>query len=79
MTLAAVLLTLVYITVLVITFMKGKYVFGVLGIFFGIFCLIGAVRLAKPNSWWARNRYDNVKMGESRERYPEKAARPSRI
>ena len=37
--------------------LKGKVVTGVIGIFISIVALIGAVRLAKPESWWAGRRY----------------------
>ena len=37
--------------------MKGKWVFSVLGWFMGIFWIIGAARLAKPESRWARTHY----------------------
>jgi hypothetical protein len=37
--------------------LKGKVTTGVIGIVIGIVALIGAVRLAKPGSWWATRRY----------------------
>ena len=37
----------------VICLLKGKVVTGVVGIFFSPVALAGAVRLAKPGSWWA--------------------------
>jgi hypothetical protein len=40
-----------------ICMLKGKVVTGVIGIFISIVALIGAVRLAKPGSWWAARRY----------------------
>ena len=40
-----------------ICMLKGKVVTGVIGIFISIVALIGAVRLAKPESWWAGRRY----------------------
>jgi hypothetical protein len=49
--------------------MKGKWVFFVLGWFFGIFWLIGAMRLAKPGSRWARTRYDPVDMARAERRF----------
>jgi len=54
--------------------MKGKYIFGVIGIFSGLFSLIGAIRLAKPNSSWARDRYNEAKMAASGARYPDLVA-----
>jgi hypothetical protein len=41
----------------VICLLKGKVVTGIVGIFFSPAALIGAVRLAKPGSWWATRRY----------------------
>jgi lysyl-tRNA synthetase class 2 len=37
-----------------VTFLKGKYVVGTIGIFFAPAALVGALRLAKPYSPWAR-------------------------
>jgi hypothetical protein len=41
----------------VICLLKGKVMTGVIGIVIGIVALVGAVRLAKPGSWWAARRY----------------------
>jgi hypothetical protein len=41
----------------VVCLLKGKVVTGVVGIVLGIVALVGAIRLAKPGSWWARRRY----------------------
>ena len=41
----------------VISFQKGKPGFGIIGIFFGIFAWVGAIRIAKPDSSWARKNY----------------------
>jgi hypothetical protein len=40
-----------------ICLLKGKVVTGVTGIVVGVVALVGAIRLAKPGSWWAANRY----------------------
>ncbi len=40
-----------------ICLLKGKVMTGVIGIVIGIVALVGAIRLAKPGSWWAANRY----------------------
>jgi hypothetical protein len=37
--------------------LKGKIVTGVIGVFIGVVALVGAIRLAKPESWWAAHRY----------------------
>jgi hypothetical protein len=40
-----------------ICMLKGKVVTGIIGIFIGVVALVGAIRLAKPGSWWAERRY----------------------
>jgi len=41
----------------VICLLKGKVITGVIGIVIGVVALVGAIRLAKPGSWWAARRY----------------------
>ena len=41
----------------VICLLKGKVITGVVGIVAGVVALVGAIRLAKPGSWWANHRY----------------------
>jgi hypothetical protein len=41
----------------VICLLKGKVVTGVTGVFISVVALVGAIRLAKPGSWWAVHRY----------------------
>jgi hypothetical protein len=53
----------------VICFMKGKLMWGVLGIYLWPVALYGATRLAKPESRWAKKRYDEAKLAKSRKRY----------
>jgi hypothetical protein len=53
----------------VICLLKGKVVTGVVGIVIGIVALVGAIRLAKPGSWWAQRRYASR---------PRRAARAAR-
>ena len=57
----------------VITFLKGKMIYGIFGLFVPIFGTVGAIRLAKPNSPWARWYYkkDEKKMAKSHERFIE--------
>jgi hypothetical protein len=57
------------LTLSVICLLKGKAVTGVIGIVISIVALVGAVRLAKPGSWWAAHRYANR---------PRRAARAAR-
>jgi hypothetical protein len=56
----------------VICFLKGKRFMGIVGLFFPLVALIGAVRLAKPGSNWAR-RYGHGKRERARARHAEPA------
>jgi hypothetical protein len=40
-----------------ICLLKGKITTGIIGTVIGIVALVGALRLAKPGSWWATRRY----------------------
>lgn len=68
-----VLLQVPWWTLCVICFLKGKLLWGVLGIYIGPVALIGAIRLAKPDSWWSRRRYDAAKLARSQQRYGAEA------
>jgi len=65
----------------IVCFMKGKLMWGVLGVYFFPVAIIGASRLAKPNSMWAKGRYDDAKLARSLERYKgeTKVAKPDSI
>jgi hypothetical protein len=52
-----------------VTFLKGKLKLGAFGIFLPGLALVGAARLAKPTSLWARARYSDQKLERSRERW----------
>ncbi len=52
---------------------KGKYWTAFVGFFFvGLVSLVGAIRLAKPNSKWARD-YNREKMSRAMRRFPKHA------
>ena len=53
----------------VICLLKGKITTGVIGILISVVALVGAIRLAKPRSWWATHRYASR---------PKRAARAAR-
>ncbi len=53
----------------VICMLKGKVTTGIVGIVIGVVALVGAIRLAKPGSWWAAHHY------ASRPRRAERAGR----
>ncbi len=68
----------------VICFTKGKHVMAmagllfiipVVGLYFILIPTVGAVRIAKPTSWWARNRYppDGAKMQTAIARFEDGA------
>jgi lysyl-tRNA synthetase, class II len=57
----------------VICFMKGKLLWGVFGIYLWPIALVGALRLARPDSWWARHRYDADGLARSQRRYGAEA------
>jgi len=54
---AVALFILVDVAPVVITLMKGKIWTGVFGLFVPLLAFVGAIRLARPNSPWARRRY----------------------
>lgn len=49
--------------------MKGKWVFFALGWFSGIFWIVGASRLAKPKSYWAKRKYGELELAEAERRF----------
>ena len=49
--------------------LKGKLATGVIGFPIPLVALVGAVRLAKPGSYWARRFYREAKMESARERF----------
>jgi hypothetical protein len=60
--------------------LRGKLVTGVLGTLLPPVALVGAVRLAKPGSWWARRRYSPATVARARERFgPAHDARWNRL
>jgi hypothetical protein len=52
-----------------VTLGKGKIGFAVLGIALFPAWIVGATRLAKPESWWARRYYDPAKLALGRRRF----------
>jgi hypothetical protein len=41
----------------IVCLLKGKIWCGVLGVYVGLVAVVGAIRLARPGSYWARSRY----------------------
>lgn len=71
----------IVLLVVLISISKGKLIMGLLGIFIPLIAIIGAIRLAKPNSMWAKRRYANKprKMQKSEERAARFEARMDRV
>jgi hypothetical protein len=65
-------------TFVIVCFLKGKLIWGVLGLYIAPIAIVSALRLARPGSWWARNRYDAAKLERSRHRFKgeEKVVKP---
>ena len=53
----------------VVTGLKGKPWLLLLGLVIGWCWIFGSLRIAKPQSWWARRFYDESKLMESRMRF----------
>ena len=58
-----------YIASAVVTALKGKPWFLLLGFLIGWCWIFGSLRLAKPQSWWARRFYDSTKLNASSARF----------
>ena len=61
---------IVNLVFVVVCLLKGKVWCGVLGVYIGLIALVGAIRLARPGSLWARRRYPpgSRKMARARAR-----------
>jgi hypothetical protein len=55
-----------------ISFLKGKLATGMIGIVVPFVATVGAIRLAKPNSVWARRRYKGKKLARSTRRFGQR-------
>jgi hypothetical protein len=76
-----VLYTLAAVALAAIAALKGKIVMGVAGVLFPPVGLIGAVRLAKPGSFWAQRRYEpgSRKLARAIRRYERHTRRYQRF
>jgi hypothetical protein len=77
-TLIAILILVVTynIFVVVVCFLKDKPGFAAAGIVWSVFALVGAVRIAKPNSWWSRKYYGPDKMAIALKRFTPQPVLP---
>jgi hypothetical protein len=53
----------------IVCFAKGRVLLGVIGLFVPVVALVGAVRLARPSSPWARRRYDDARRVRAERRF----------
>jgi hypothetical protein len=60
-----VLLIVIHVGYVVLCLLKGKIVTGLVGFFVPILGLIGAIRLAKPESFWAKRWYGEKKLAKA--------------
>jgi hypothetical protein len=59
----------VNLAVSVVCIIKGKLATGLIGIVVPIVATVGAIRLAKPSSVWARRRYSGAKLNRAQRRF----------
>ncbi|MBI1378575.1 MAG: hypothetical protein GC157_13995 [Frankiales bacterium] len=71
-------LVVVHVGYTLICLLKGKLVTGLVGLAMTILSLVGAIRLAKPDSFWARRFYSPAKMERASARFAGEAARRER-
>jgi hypothetical protein len=55
----------------IVAFLKGKVYLGLIGVFVPVVAIVGALRLAKPHSPWAKRRYDTDKLARAAARFDE--------
>jgi hypothetical protein len=75
------LILIVFIDVLLaaVAILKGRRLLGLVGIFIPLVSLVGAMRLASPDSPWARRRYKSKKLARAERRWDKIRARRRRI
>jgi hypothetical protein len=61
-----------HISYTIICLLKGKIVTGLISLPVPLVAFVGAVRLARPSSFWARRFYSGRKMDRARERFGER-------
>ena len=74
----ATVVVLVHIGYTILCLLKGKIFTGLIGLAVPTVSLIGAIRLAKPESYWARRHYAAPKLDRSRQRFADDAGRMQR-
>jgi hypothetical protein len=71
----------VFLVFVLVCIAKGKLIMGLIGVFLPIVAIIGAIRLARPSSVWARRRYAHRpgKMAKAEARDSRHEARMDRV
>lgn len=69
MALAITFLVITLLVPLVVCALKGKWWVMLGGFLLHPLWWVGAIRLAKPESWWARSQYEPAKLEAARDRY----------
>jgi hypothetical protein len=60
-------------------FMKGKWLLAVTGVVVPFVSLVAMIRLAKPDSWWAKRFYDEDKLERARTRFKDDPEAPAPV
>ena len=60
--------SLLHLLLIVLCVAKGKYKWALFGTFIPVVSVVGAVRLARPNSRWAKRRYSADKLDKAKAR-----------
>ncbi|MFN8169368.1 MAG: hypothetical protein U0S36_11355 [Candidatus Nanopelagicales bacterium] len=71
----ATVVVVLHIGYTIICMLKGKIFTGLIGLAVPIVSLVGAIRLAKPESFWARRFYKDAKLERARRRFADDEAR----
>jgi len=61
-----------HISYTIICLLKGKIATGLISLPVPVIALVGAIRLAKPSSFWARRSYSGRKLAKAEERFGER-------
>jgi hypothetical protein len=77
-TTVAIVTVLIHLSMLVVCVAKGRLTLALIGAFVPLLATVGALRLARPSSRWARRRYDEVKIERAKAREERRAARSGR-
>jgi hypothetical protein len=69
-----IILLIAWLVAIAICILKRKIIMAIASLVtYGITAIVGAARLAKPNSYWARRFYDPAKLERARQRFPDRA------